>query len=340
MPAGRAASPCPVRTGRGVRPLPVRTRRVRRRAKARSPPGPGQGSPQPGAGRGSAEAGTASWGAHNPVPEPRSGRLRRSRTHKVAGGVCGGLGRYFDLDPVIFRVPLVVLSVVVGGTGIRLLRVRLAADPRRGGDPERGAAAVVRPGGGQLALGDPGRARRLRPLPRLDRQPQRALLAAAGGRGGGCGVLVAAPQAGRGRRSRGGADRSGDGARSRRRAAGGAGTAGRGTRLLVAGAAHQGGRCHQGHRSRALAAGRGDRLPVGPRGCPPRRDAARLLREPLGDRPGCRPEAPAPAGCRPHAGAAADHWAGSPCSSRCWRAGSAPQRRGRPIRSARPSSSG
>ncbi|WP_432108379.1 PspC domain-containing protein [Streptomyces sp. AA1529] len=96
--------------------------------------GPGQGSPQPGAGqgsagtgagqgsagtgvgRGSAEAGTASWGAHNPVPEPRSGRLRRSRTHKVAGGVCGGLGRYFDLDPVIFRVPLVVLSVV-GGLG-------------------------------------------------------------------------------------------------------------------------------------------------------------------------------------------------------------------------------
>ncbi|GAA2633259.1 PspC domain-containing protein [Streptomyces axinellae] len=44
-------------------------------------------------------------------------RLRRSRSHKVVGGVCGGLGRYFDLDPVIFRVPLVVLSVV-GGLGL------------------------------------------------------------------------------------------------------------------------------------------------------------------------------------------------------------------------------
>jgi phage shock protein PspC (stress-responsive transcriptional regulator) len=31
--------------------------------------------------------------------------------------VCGGLGRYFDVDPVIFRVPLVVLSVL-GGLGL------------------------------------------------------------------------------------------------------------------------------------------------------------------------------------------------------------------------------
>ncbi|GAA2075257.1 PspC domain-containing protein [Streptomyces albiaxialis] len=48
---------------------------------------------------------------------PAKPRLSRSRQHKVAGGVCGGLGRYFDLDPVIFRVPLVVLSVV-GGLGL------------------------------------------------------------------------------------------------------------------------------------------------------------------------------------------------------------------------------
>ncbi|MFI7244531.1 PspC domain-containing protein [Streptomyces qinglanensis] len=78
--------------------------------------GAGHGTAGKGAAPGTAKAGGASWGAHNPVPEPRSGRPRRSRTHKVAGGVCGGLGRYFDLDPVIFRVPLVVLSVV-GGLG-------------------------------------------------------------------------------------------------------------------------------------------------------------------------------------------------------------------------------
>ncbi|WP_229376050.1 PspC domain-containing protein [Streptomyces spirodelae] len=78
-------------------------------------PGPGRGPGGPGAEGGSGQA--SSWGAHNAVPGPQRGRLRRSRKHKVAGGVCGGLGRYFDLDPVLFRVPLVVLSVV-GGLGL------------------------------------------------------------------------------------------------------------------------------------------------------------------------------------------------------------------------------
>ncbi|MEU9120311.1 PspC domain-containing protein [Streptomyces sp. NPDC048506] len=42
--------------------------------------------------------------------------LRRSRRHKVLGGVCGGLGRQWDLDPVIFRIVLAVLAV--GGLGL------------------------------------------------------------------------------------------------------------------------------------------------------------------------------------------------------------------------------
>ncbi|MFI7277858.1 PspC domain-containing protein [Streptomyces sp. NPDC049879] len=44
-------------------------------------------------------------------------QLTRSRRHKVVGGVCGGLARHYRLDPVILRVPLVVLSVV-GGLGL------------------------------------------------------------------------------------------------------------------------------------------------------------------------------------------------------------------------------
>ncbi|WP_405856798.1 PspC domain-containing protein [Streptomyces sp. NBC_00090] len=43
--------------------------------------------------------------------------LRRSRGSKVVGGVCGGLGRHFDLDPVIFRITVGVLSVT-GGVGL------------------------------------------------------------------------------------------------------------------------------------------------------------------------------------------------------------------------------
>ncbi|MEU5719520.1 PspC domain-containing protein [Streptomyces sp. NPDC020403] len=51
-----------------------------------------------------------------PPPEPRP-RLRRSPRHKVVAGVCGGLGRYCDVDPVIFRIVLGVLSVT-GGIGL------------------------------------------------------------------------------------------------------------------------------------------------------------------------------------------------------------------------------
>ncbi|MET7640410.1 PspC domain-containing protein [Streptomyces sp. NPDC005438] len=59
-----------------------------------SPPGPGAGT-----------------------PPPDTGRLTRSRDLRVAGGVCGGMGRYFDLDPVIFRIAVGVLSVT-GGLGL------------------------------------------------------------------------------------------------------------------------------------------------------------------------------------------------------------------------------
>ncbi|MEE1756097.1 PspC domain-containing protein [Streptomyces sp. SP18CS02] len=43
--------------------------------------------------------------------------LRRTPRQKVVAGVCGGLGRHFDLDPVIFRIALGVLAVT-GGVGL------------------------------------------------------------------------------------------------------------------------------------------------------------------------------------------------------------------------------
>ncbi|MFI2778249.1 PspC domain-containing protein [Streptomyces sp. ALB3] len=51
-----------------------------------------------------------------PPPEPAP-RLRRSPRQKVVAGVCGGLGRYCDVDPVIFRIVLGVLAVT-GGIGL------------------------------------------------------------------------------------------------------------------------------------------------------------------------------------------------------------------------------
>jgi len=36
-------------------------------------------------------------------------RLYRSRTNKVLAGVCGGIGEYFNIDPVIIRILVVVI---------------------------------------------------------------------------------------------------------------------------------------------------------------------------------------------------------------------------------------
>ncbi|WP_239092290.1 PspC domain-containing protein, partial [Streptomyces sp. SID14478] len=43
--------------------------------------------------------------------------FRRDRRHKTLGGVCAGLGRTCDMDPVIFRIGLSVLAVT-GGVGL------------------------------------------------------------------------------------------------------------------------------------------------------------------------------------------------------------------------------
>lgn len=44
-------------------------------------------------------------------------RLTRSRTDKKIAGVCGGLAKYFGIDPVIPRVIALVL-LLGAGTGI------------------------------------------------------------------------------------------------------------------------------------------------------------------------------------------------------------------------------
>ncbi|MFF0556041.1 PspC domain-containing protein [Streptomyces sp. NPDC004266] len=64
---------------------------------------------------------TSSMPSQHEAPPPAEADpappLRRSRGSNVVGGVCGGLGRRFDLDPVIFRVVIGVLSVT-GGLGL------------------------------------------------------------------------------------------------------------------------------------------------------------------------------------------------------------------------------
>lgn len=42
-------------------------------------------------------------------------KLTKSRTDKKWLGVCGGLGKYCECDPTIFRLLAVILSLVGGG---------------------------------------------------------------------------------------------------------------------------------------------------------------------------------------------------------------------------------
>ncbi|MBM3303962.1 MAG: PspC domain-containing protein [Candidatus Aenigmarchaeota archaeon] len=41
-------------------------------------------------------------------------RLYRSGNDKILGGVCGGLGEYFGLDPVLIRLAWILFSLVYG----------------------------------------------------------------------------------------------------------------------------------------------------------------------------------------------------------------------------------
>lgn len=49
-------------------------------------------------------------------------QVRLSATDRMIAGVCGGLGEFFELDPVLFRAAFLVLAVI-GGLGIVLYLV-------------------------------------------------------------------------------------------------------------------------------------------------------------------------------------------------------------------------
>ena len=43
-------------------------------------------------------------------------RIKRSRTEKIIAGVCGGIGEYFNIDPVLVRLLFVALLLLGGWT--------------------------------------------------------------------------------------------------------------------------------------------------------------------------------------------------------------------------------
>lgn len=73
-------------------------------------------------------------GATPPTP-PTIQRLYRSRRERMVAGVCGGLGQYFNLDPVIFR--LLFLIFAFSGFGVLLYLIFVIVVPERPvGEPE------------------------------------------------------------------------------------------------------------------------------------------------------------------------------------------------------------
>jgi phage shock protein PspC (stress-responsive transcriptional regulator) len=59
---------------------------------------------------------------------PRSQPLTRSSSDRYIGGVAGGLGDHFGIDPVIFRVGFAV-STLFSGAGLIAYLVMLAVLP-------------------------------------------------------------------------------------------------------------------------------------------------------------------------------------------------------------------
>jgi len=45
-------------------------------------------------------------------------RLYRSKNERVLGGVCAGIGVYFDVDPTVVRLIWIVLTLLSFGVGV------------------------------------------------------------------------------------------------------------------------------------------------------------------------------------------------------------------------------
>ena len=71
--------------------------------------------------------------------EPR--RLFRAENGRWLGGVCAGLGRYFELNPMIYRIGFVALALA-GGTGILLYVAAWLVMPDEGVEDSIAAEAI------------------------------------------------------------------------------------------------------------------------------------------------------------------------------------------------------
>jgi phage shock protein PspC (stress-responsive transcriptional regulator) len=77
----------------------------------------------------------------NTVEQPAVKRLERSRSDRMLAGVCGGLARYFDINPAFYRVGFVVLTLI-GGAGILIYAAAALVIPDEGEEDSVASAAL------------------------------------------------------------------------------------------------------------------------------------------------------------------------------------------------------
>jgi phage shock protein PspC (stress-responsive transcriptional regulator) len=73
---------------------------------------------------------------------PQVKRLERSSSSRVVAGVSGGLGRYFDLNPAVFRLGFVVLTLL-GGAGLLVYLTAVLVIPDEGKDASIAAEVLA-----------------------------------------------------------------------------------------------------------------------------------------------------------------------------------------------------
>src|SRR3954470_5096690 len=73
------------------------------------------------------------------IPEIK--RLQRSRSDRKVAGVAGGLARYFEIHPAVFRVGFVVLTLL-GGAGVLIYAAAALVMPDEGEEDSIATAAL------------------------------------------------------------------------------------------------------------------------------------------------------------------------------------------------------
>src|SRR3954453_7049908 len=77
-----------------------------------------------------------------PEPEPEPRRLKRSGSDAIIGGVASGLGRYFRVDPILFRIGFVI-ATFIGAAGLIAYVALLAFVPSDGEEKTSGTSKAV-----------------------------------------------------------------------------------------------------------------------------------------------------------------------------------------------------